>query len=110
MQEVAAHLAVGDAPNLQKASESLQVLSVQFARLMQTTPLKLADRKAVRARALALSATLQILRDNLSRQTAFTTQALGTLFPEPSKSTYSNGKSVYGSMRPNGAAYKARIN
>jgi hypothetical protein len=49
---------------------------------------------------------LQILRDNLSRQAAFTHQALQVVVPTPTKSTYGGGSSVYGTVARQGGVQK----
>ena len=97
--QVAALLASGDAPHLETASQALQALSVELARLLQAPPnASLASKKALRQRVVALASGLQMLRDNLSRQAAYTQQALQVVVPTPAKSTYGGGSSVYGAV------------
>lgn len=105
LELVASHLAVGDANNLQIASESLQSLAVEFSQLLQAAPARGADRRALRNRVRAMFSALQILRDNLSRRAAFTTSSLKILLPETAKSTYLDGKSVYAGAKLKSASY-----
>jgi uncharacterized protein YukE len=107
--QVAVFLAAGDAPQLETASQALQALSVALARLLQTgpaSPASPAQQKVVRQRVQAMAAGLQMLRDNLSRQAAFTQQALQVVVPTPAKSTYSGGSSVYGSVARQAGVHK----
>ena len=100
-RQVASFLARGDAPGLQTASSALQSLSVDFARLMQAidaSRVSRAGQKAMRNRLLSLAGSLQMLRDNLSRQAALNQMALNVVVPAPAKSTYSGGSSVYGTV------------
>jgi flagellar biosynthesis/type III secretory pathway chaperone len=105
--QVAAFLASGNAPQLQTASQALQALSVDLARLLQmpanASP---ASQKAIRQRVVAMAAGLQMLRDNLARQSAFTQQALQVLMPAQAKSTYGSGSSVYGSVARQSGVHK----
>jgi len=96
--QVAAFLASGEAPQMETASETLQSLSVQLAKLLQT-PANPAAQKTVRERVRTMAQALQTLRLNLSRRSVLTQQALQVLIPETApKSTYSGGSSVYGSV------------
>ena len=125
--QVAAHLAAGDALALQSASGMLQDLSVELARLLtnvgpataspansktsksfQAAPKNTSQlyEKAVRQRVRVLAASMQSLRDNLSRQAAFNQQALAVLVPTPTKSTYSGGSSVYGAVARQAGVHK----
>ncbi|NVO06331.1 MAG: hypothetical protein HXX19_10575 [Rhodoferax sp.] len=97
--QVAAFLASGDAARLQTASQELQALSVELARLLQTaSQASPAGQKAIRQRVQAMAAGLQMLRDNLARQAAYTQQALQVLLPTAAKSTYGGGNPVYGAV------------
>ncbi len=96
--QVAAFLASGDAPNVQLASTQLQTLSLELMRLLQLPHPNPHSKKALRQRVTAMATGLQILRDNLSRQAAYTQQALQVVVPTAPKSTYSGGSSVYGSV------------
>jgi hypothetical protein len=97
--QVAALLASGDALTLEVASNALQALSVELARLLQPpTDASPVSKKALRQRVVALAGGLQMLRDNLSRQAAYNQQALQVVVPTPVKSTYGGGSSVYGSV------------
>jgi flagellar biosynthesis/type III secretory pathway chaperone len=100
-RQVAAFLASGDAPRLQSASQTLQTLSAELARQLQATAVShtsAEQQKSVRRRVQAMAQRMQSLRDNLSRQAAYTQQALQVVVPTPAKSTYSGGGSVYGSV------------
>jgi len=103
--QVAAFLASGDAPRLETASEALHSISVQLAKLLQT-PSSPAAQKVVRQRVKTMAQSLQMLRDNLSRQAAYTQQALAIVVPTPPKSTYSGGNSVYGSVARQSGQFK----
>jgi hypothetical protein len=105
--QVAAFLASGQAPQLETASQALQALSVELARLLPLpATASLASQKVLRQRVLAMASGLQILRDNLSRQAAFTHQALQVVVPTPTKSTYGGGSSVYGTVARQGGVQK----
>jgi hypothetical protein len=107
--QVAAFLASGDAPRLQSASQTLQTLSAELARLLQASPAirtPLAQQKILRQRVHAMAQRMQFLRDNLSRQAAYTQQALQVVVPTPAKSTYSGGSSVYGSVARQAGVHK----
>jgi hypothetical protein len=107
--QVAAFLATGDAPQLQNASQTLQTLSAELARLLQASPAgrtSPAQQKILRQRAQAMAQRLQFLRDNLSRQAAYTQQALQVVVPTAPKSTYSGGSSVYGSVARQAGVHK----
>lgn len=96
--QVAAFLADGEALQLLPASEAIQSLSVQLAKLLQSSTATPAMQKAVRQRVKFMAAGMQMLRDNLSRRAAYNDQALSVVVPTPVKSTYSSGSSVYGSV------------
>lgn len=96
--QVAAFLADGNAEQLQTASDSLQSLSVELAKLMQTSPTSPALQTALRQRVRTMAAGMQMLRENLSRRAAYTEQALAVVIPSTKKSTYSAGTSVYGTV------------
>jgi hypothetical protein len=106
--QVAAFLAAGDAPHLQAATAMLQVLSVELTRLLPI-PAKIQANQAhqpeLRRRVVAMAKGLQMLRDNLSRQSAVNLQALQVVVPTPAKSTYSGGASVYGSVARQSGAF-----
>jgi ElaB/YqjD/DUF883 family membrane-anchored ribosome-binding protein len=105
--QVAAFLASGQAPQLETASQALQALAVDLARLLQnSTGASLATQQAIRQRVVALAQGLQMLRDNLSRQTAYTQQALEVVVPTAPKSTYGGGSSVYGTVARQGGVQK----
>jgi hypothetical protein len=104
--QVAAHLASGDAPNLEVTSTALQSLSLELSRLLQSPQPNPVVRTALRQRVSTLARGLQTVRDNLSRQAAFNQQALAVLVPTPSKSTYSGGSSVYGSVARQAGVHK----
>ena len=103
--QVAAFLASGDAPRLETASEVLQSISLQLAKLLQA-PVSPTAKKVVRQRVKIMAQSLQMLRDNLSRQAAYTQQALAIVVPTPPKSTYSGGNSVYGSVARQSGQFK----
>jgi len=92
-QEVATLLASGDALQLQTASAALQALSTELARMVQAAP---RSNKISRQRVKGMAQGLQMLRDNLSRQAAFTQQSLQVVLPRAVQSTYTGGASVYG--------------
>ena len=96
--QVAAFLADGNAEQLQTASDSLQSLSVELAKLMQTSQTSPALQTALRQRVRTMAAGMQMLRENLSRRAAYTEQALAVVIPSTKKSTYSAGTSVYGTV------------
>jgi hypothetical protein len=105
--QVAAFLASGQAPKLEIASQSLQTLSVELARLLQAqTGASPAGQKALRQRVVTLASGLQMLRDMLSRQAAFNQQALQVVVPTLPKSTYGGGSSVYGTVVRQGGVQK----
>jgi flagellar biosynthesis/type III secretory pathway chaperone len=105
--QVAAFLANGDALQLQTASQSLQSLGLQLAKLLQASSQQSPAAKAtLRRRVQSLASGLQILRDNLSRRLAYTEQALAVVVPVEQKSTYSAGGSVYGSVARQTGAFK----
>ena len=105
--QVAAFLASGQAPQLETASQALQALSLDLARLLQTqSAASAASQKALRQRVVALASGLQMLRDTLSRQAAFNQQALQVVLPTPAKSTYGGGSSVYGTVARQGGVQK----
>jgi hypothetical protein len=108
--QVAAFLASGDAPQLQAASQALQSLSGELARQLQapmTQRVSPLHQKALRQRVVALAAGLQMLRDNLSRQAAFTQQALQVVLPTAApQSTYSGASSIYGTVARQGGVHK----
>jgi hypothetical protein len=105
--QVAAFLANGDALQLQTASQSLQSLGLELAKLLQTSSQYSPAAKAVlRRRVQSLAAGMQIVRDNLSRRAAYTDQALAVVVPVAEKSTYSAGSSVYGSVARQTGAFK----
>jgi ElaB/YqjD/DUF883 family membrane-anchored ribosome-binding protein len=105
--QVAAFLASGQAPQLETASQALQALAVDLARLLQnSTGASLATQQAIRQRVVALAQGLQMLRDNLSRQTAYTQQALEVVVPTAPNSTYGGGSSVYGTVARQGGVQK----
>ena len=93
-QEVATLLASGDALQLQTASATLQALSRELALVLQSTPTP--SNKLLRERVKRMAQGLQMLRDNLSRQAAFTQQSLQVVLPRAVQSTYKSGASVYG--------------
>lgn len=95
--QVAVFLAAGDAPHLQAAAAMLQVLSLELPKLMPTTQMHTPSGE-MRRRVQTMAKGLQMLRDNLSRQAALNLQALKVVMPTPSKSTYSTGSSVYGTV------------
>ena len=103
--QVAAFLAAGDAPHLQAAAAMLQVLSVELPRLVGPQNKVQAHQAELRRRVLAMARGLQMLRDNLSRQSAMNLQALKVVVPTPAKSTYSGGTSVYGSVARQSGAF-----
>lgn len=104
--QVAAFLASGDAPQLETASEALQALSVQLAKLIQTQASPAAQ-KAVQQRVKFMAQGLQVLRENLSRRAAYAGQALAVVVPTmASKTTYSAGNSVYGSVARQSGQFK----
>ena len=97
--QVAAFLAAGNAPQLETASALLQALSQELARLLQANTLAgPAERQATRARLHELALGLQVLRDGLSRQAAFTQQSLQVVLPTQPASTYGQGSAVYGGV------------
>ena len=105
--QVAAFLASGQAPQLETASQALQALSLDLARLLQTqSAASAASQKALHQRVVALASGLQMLRDTLSRQAAFNQQALQVVLPTPAKSTYGGGSSVYGTVARQGGVQK----
>ncbi len=106
--QVAAFLAGGDAPQMQTAAATLQALSLDLARLLQTPSQTLPQphRGAVRRRIQALAKRLPMLRDGLSRQAALNLRALQVVVPTPVKSTYSGGSSVYGSVARQSGAFR----
>jgi hypothetical protein len=105
--QVAAFLASGQAPQLEIASQSMQTLSVELARLLQAqTGASPAGQKALRQRVVTLASGLQMLRDMLSRQAAFNQQALQVVVPTLPKSTYGGGSSVYGTVVRQGGVQK----
>jgi hypothetical protein len=104
--QVAAFLAGGDAPGLQVASAELQRLSVELSRQLQAPHINPAIRKSARQRVKEMALGLQILRDNLSRQSAVNQMALNVVVPAPARSTYSGGSSVYGSVARQGGVQK----
>jgi len=103
--QVAAFLASGDALRLETASEAMQSISLQLAKLLQT-PVSPAAKKVVRQRIKTLAQSLQILRDNVSRRAAYNEQALSIVVPTPAKSTYSGGSSLYGSVARQSGQFK----
>ena len=105
--QVAVFLVNGDALQLQTASQALQSLGLELAKLLQTSSqYSPAAKVALRRRVQSLAAGLQILRDNLSRRAAYTDQALAVVVPVAEKSTYSAGSSVYGSVARQTGAFK----
>jgi hypothetical protein len=105
--QVAAFLASGQAPQLETASQALQALAVDLARLLaHPATASPVSQKALRQRVVALAQGLQMLRDNLSRQTAYTQQALEVVVPTAPKSTYGGGSSVYGTVARQGGVQK----
>ena len=98
--QVAAFLASGNAPQLETASALLQALRLELARLLQSnSQISPAQRQATRVRVRELATGLQVLRDGLSRQAAFTQQSLQVVIPTAQpKSTYGSGNSVYGGV------------
>ena len=105
--QVAAFLASGQAPQLETASQALQALTTELARLLPVTATASpASQKALHQRVRALASGLQMLRDNLSRQAAFNQQALQVVVPTPAKSTYGGGTSVYGTVARQGGVHK----
>jgi hypothetical protein len=105
--QVAAFLASGQAPQLETASQALQALTMELARLLPATvAASPASQKALRQRVVALASGLQMLRDNLSRQAAYNQQALQVVVPTPAKSTYGGGSSVYGTVARQGGVQK----
>jgi hypothetical protein len=105
--QVAAFLASGQAPQLEIASQALQALAVELARLLQAqSAASPAGQKVLRQRVVTLAAGLQMLRDNLSRQAAFNQQALQVVVPTLPKSTYGGGSSVYGTVVRQGGVHK----
>lgn len=96
--QVAAFLASGDAPHVQIASAQLQTLSLELVRLLQQPQANPQAKKALRQRVTAMVTGLQVLRDNLSRQAAYTQQALQVVVPTAPGSTYSGGSAVYGTV------------
>jgi ElaB/YqjD/DUF883 family membrane-anchored ribosome-binding protein len=105
--QVAAFLASGQAPQLETATQALQALSVELARLLQSqATASAASQKSLRQRVVAMASSLQILRDNMSRQAAYNQQALQVVLPTPAKSTYGSGSSVYGTVAPQGGVQK----
>lgn len=104
--QVAAFLAAGDAVQLQAASEALQTLSVQLAKILQTQASPAAQ-KVIRKRVMSMSQSLQTLRDNLARRSAYTQQSLAVLIPDAApKSTYSARGSVYGTVARQSGQFK----
>lgn len=103
--QVAALLVAGDAPQLQTAASLLQNLSMELARLLAPNGKPLPVPAAQRRRVLAMAKSLQMLRDNLSRQAAINQQALAVVVPTPTKSTYSGRGSVYGSVARQSGAF-----
>lgn len=104
--QVAAFLAAGDAPQLQTAAAMLQALSLELSRVLERQSPAQARQPELRQRVQAMARGLQILRDNLSRQSAFNQQALQVVMPTPVKSTYSGGGSVYGSVARQGSVHR----
>ena len=104
--QVAAFLVDGNAVDLQPASDALQSLSVQLAKLLQSSEITPALQKALRERVRAMSAGMQMLRDNLSRRAAYNEQALAVVIPSSKKTTYSAGSSVYGSVARQSGQFK----
>jgi hypothetical protein len=105
--QVAAFLASGQAPQLETATQALQALTMDLARLLPATAAASpASQKALRQRVVALASGLHILRDNLSRQAAFNQQALQVVVPTRPNSTYGGGSSVYGTVAPQGGVHK----
>jgi ElaB/YqjD/DUF883 family membrane-anchored ribosome-binding protein len=105
--QVAAFLASGQAPQLETASQALQALTVELARLLQSqATASAASQKSLRQRVVAMASGLQNLRDNLSRQAAYNQQALQVIVPTPAKPTYGSGSSVYGTVAPQGGVQK----
>jgi hypothetical protein len=104
--QVAVFLAGGDATGLQVASAELQRLSVELSRQLQAPHVNPAIRKSARQRVKEMALGLQILRDNLSRQSAVNQMALNVVVPAPARSTYSGGSSVYGSVARQGGVQK----
>jgi hypothetical protein len=105
--QVAALVVAGDALQLQTASQSLQSLGMQLAKLLQSASTgSPAAQSALRRRVQTLASSLQIVRDNLSRRAAFTDQALAVVVPVAEKSTYAAGSSVYGTVARQTGAFK----
>ena len=108
-RRAAAFLAQADAPHVQAASSALQSLTLEFSRLLQAANISRvspAAQKALRLRLQQLASGLQMLRDNLSRQAALNQMALNVLVPTPTRSTYSGGNSVYGSVARQGGVQR----
>ena len=99
----ATHVIDGDAQALAVACEALQSLSVELSQLLARTRKIPKDRQLL-LRIKSLAQGLQVVRDNLSRRSAFVEQSVAILFPRRSGPTYSaNGAGVgRGLQRPRG--------
>ena len=107
--DVSALTVTGALPESWGALTNLQSLSVEFARLMQAADasrVSRAGQKAMRSRLLSLAGSLQMLRDNLSRQAALNQMALNVVVPAPANSTYSGRSSVYGTLARQGGVQR----
>jgi hypothetical protein len=98
---VASLLVAGDADALVTACSALQHASVALAQRVVAKDAELQSSQ-FKARILNLAASMQSLRDNLARRTAFVDQSVAILFPVKPGPTYSaqGATSIRGLPRP----------
>ena len=104
--EVAAILASDHTESMASASTALQALAVELVQLIGPVE-RLRSAPAVEVeRIRALSSGLSLLRDNLSRRTAYVNQALQIVVPTAAKSTYSGANSPFSAVIQQSGQFK----
>ena len=100
---VASRVVDGDAEALAAACTTLQTLSVELAQLLNRARLS-DDRERLLLRVRGVAQGLQVVRDNVSRRTAFIDQSVAILFPHRPDPTYSATGAGFsrGVQRPRG--------
>jgi hypothetical protein len=104
--EVAAILASDNTDRMASASAALQALAVELVQLIGPAE-RLRTAPAVDIeRIKALATGMSLLRDNLSRRTAYVNQALKIVVPTAAKSTYSNAGSPFSAVIQQSGQFK----
>jgi len=94
--EVAAHLAEGDAISLAEASAILQTLSVELLQVVRLDPAQFRRVKDLRPRVKVLVARFGVVRQQLLRRAAFVEQSVNVVLCRSAEPTYNVGGAGFG--------------